>query len=334
MYYMLTNDYLLAIETRGLRRDFGPIRAVENLSLHVPRGSIYGFLGPNGAGKTTTIRMLLGLMRPDQGEIRLFGTLVTRASQRAALCRIGAMVETPSLYPHLTGYENLRITQELLDLDRSGIDQVLRIVRMERDARRLVGTYSHGMRQRLGLALALLPDPELLMSWDEPTDGLDPAGIHEMRDLVRGFPVEHGITVFLSSHLLAEVEQMASHVGIIGRGLLIFEGALSHLQSRQRKRVLIEVDRPSEACAALRGEGWTVEVVDGASGAPTLTVDLSDRADIAHAATLLLGLGLRLYELHEVKPSLEELFLDLTSGANLASPSPEAPAVALTGAGQ
>jgi ABC-2 type transport system ATP-binding protein len=311
-----------AIETTGLSRHFGDIHAVDDLCLHVPRGSVYAFLGPNGAGKTTTIRMLLGLAHPDRGEIRLFGQRLTRANRRALLRRIGAMVETPSLYPHLTGRENLEVTRGLLALNRSSIERALRIVRLERDSNRLVGTYSHGMRQRLGLALALLAQPELLIL-DEPTDGLDPAGIHEMRDLIRGFAAEHGLTVFLSSHLLGEVEQIASHVGIIGRGRQLFEGPLCDLQRRQRARVVVEVDRASIARSLLREAGWTVEHLDESADQPSLTVDLQERVDIARAANLIVGAGLNLYQLRTVRPVLEDLFLDLTSGANLASQDDE-----------
>jgi ABC-2 type transport system ATP-binding protein len=224
------------------------------------------------------------------------------------------MVEAPALYPHLTGHENLRVTQGLLALNRSSIPRVLEIVRLERDAHRLVQTYSQGMRQRLGIALALLADPELLIL-DEPTNGLDPAGIHEVRDLIRGFSVEHGITVFLSSHLLAEVEQLAGQVGIIGRGRLLFEGTIDDLQKRQRARVVIEVDRPSIASSLLQQAGWTVESV----GERELTAELSERGDVARAAAALIGAGLCLYQLRTVRPSLEDLFLDLTSHANLGS---------------
>src|SRR5579859_1362897 len=308
-----------AIETTGLSRQFGDVHAVDDVSLHVPRGSVYAFLGPNGAGKTTTIRMLLGLTHPDRGEIRLFGQPLTRANRRASLRRIGAMVETPSLYPHLTGRENLEITLGLLALPQSNVQRVLRIVRLETDAHRLVANYSHGMRQRLGLALSLLAEPELLVL-DEPTNGLDPAGIHEMRDLIRGFPAEHGITVFLSSHLLAEVEQLASHVGILGRGRQLFEGTLDDLERRQRARVVVEVDRPSIACGLLRAAGWTVEQVCEPGDVPSVTVDINKPADVARAANVLVGAGLSLYQLRTVHPVLEDLFLDLTSGANLSSP--------------
>jgi ABC-2 type transport system ATP-binding protein len=312
-----------AIETTGLSLDFGDIRAVDELSLHVPRGSVYAFLGPNGAGKTTTIRMLLGLTHPDRGAIHLFGQPLTRTNRRASLRRIGAMVETPSLYPHLTGRENLEVTRGLLALPQSNVERVLQIVHLETDSYRLVSNYSHGMRQRLGLALSLLAEPELLVL-DEPTDGLDPAGIHEMRDLIRGFPAEHGITVFLSSHLLAEVEQIASHVGIIGRGRQLFEGTLDELQSRQRARVVVEVDQPSIACALLRDAGWTVEQVDEPADLSGLMVNLQERADVARAANLLISAGLSLYQLRTVRPILEDLFLDMTRGANLSSSDAEA----------
>ncbi len=306
-----------AIETSGLTRHFRNVRAVDDLSLQVPQGSVYGFLGPNGAGKTTTIRLLLGLTRPDRGDVRVLGEPMTRTNRRILLRHIGALVETPSLYPHLTGVENLQVTQGLLALPRATIERALRIVRLERDAHRLVGTYSQGMRQRLGLALALLAEPELLIL-DEPTNGLDPAGIYEVRDLIRGFPADHGITVFLSSHLLAEVEQVASHVGIIGRGRLLFEGALGELRDHRRERTIVEVDRPAAACAVLRQAGWTIERVDE----PAVMVDLPERADRARAVTALVAAGINLYQFRTERPSLEDLFLDLTSGANLGAPAP------------
>jgi lantibiotic transport system ATP-binding protein len=303
-----------AIATAALTRCFGDVHAVDNLSLHVPRGSIYAFLGPNGAGKTTTIRMLLGLTRPDHGNIHVFGTPLTRATRQACLRRIGALGETPSVYPHLTGRENLQVTQRLLGLDRANIERVLRIVGLEGAAHRLVQTYSLGMRQRLGIAVALLASPELLIL-DEPTNGLDPAGIHEMRDLIRSFPAAHGVTVFLSSHLLAEVEQLASHVGIVGHGRLLFEGTLGDLQRREHDRVTIEVDHPQVAVSVLRQAGWNVEGVN----ASCVTANLPTRADLARAATALVGAGLSLYQLRTERSSLEELFLALTGEADRAT---------------
>jgi ABC-type multidrug transport system ATPase subunit len=192
------------IETNDLTRRFGSVKAVDGVSLRVPPGSIYGFLGPNGAGKTTTIRMLLGLIRPNAGEVSLFGRSLSE--QRLELLRrVGSLVESPSLYPHLTGWENLELIRRMVGGKPSEIEHALAVVRMEDAAHRLVREYSLGMRQRLGLAVALYGQPELLIL-DEPTNGLDPAGIHEMRELICSLPHE-GLTVFLSSHLLSEVDQ-------------------------------------------------------------------------------------------------------------------------------
>src|ERR1051325_9454199 len=213
------------IETRGLTRRFGAQLAVDTLNLSVPAAGVYGFLGPNGAGKTTAIRMLLGLIRPTAGEVCLFGQSLN-GNQRSVLRRVGALVEAPSLYPHLTGRENLEVTRRLLGSDRNLVEVALATVKLTKDADRRVREYSLGMRQRLGLALALLNKPQLLIL-DEPTNGLDPAGIHEMRDLIRRFPAEFGVTVFLSSHLLSEVEQIASDIGIIHEGRLLFQDRTS-----------------------------------------------------------------------------------------------------------
>jgi ABC-2 type transport system ATP-binding protein len=221
-----------AIETDALTRRFGARTVVADLELRVPEGGIYGFLGLNGAGKTTTIRMLLGLIRPDSGAVEIFG----RPFKQEVLARIGSLVEMPSLYAHLTGRENLEVTRRMVAAPKAAIDRVLELVGLAGDANRLVREYSLGMRQRLGLALALLNSPDLLIL-DEPTNGLDPAGIHEMRDLIRGLPAEHGVTVFLSSHLLAEVEQIAGFIGIIHEGRMVFQGSLDALRASQTSRL-------------------------------------------------------------------------------------------------
>ena len=222
-----------AIETHELTRRFGDHTAVDCAELRVPQGGIYGFLGLNGAGKTTTIRLILGLIRADAGSVHVFG----EPFAREALRRIGALVEVPSLYSHLTGRENLEVTRRQLGASRSSIDRSLSIVGLERDANRLVREYSLGMKQRLGLALALLTSPDLLIL-DEPTNGLDPAGIHEMRELLRRMPAEYGVTVFLSSHLLSEVEQIAGSVGIIHEGRMVFQGSIGELRARHREESL------------------------------------------------------------------------------------------------
>ncbi|MBN1659800.1 MAG: ATP-binding cassette domain-containing protein, partial [Anaerolineae bacterium] len=195
--------------------------AVAGVNLQVPARSVYGFLGPNGAGKTTTIRLLLGLLRPHAGEVHLFEEPLRR-HRRTLLRRVGALVESPSLYPNLTGRENLEVTRRLVDATPAQAERVLHIVHLAGVAHHRVSGYSSGMRQRLGLALALLADPELIVL-DEPTNGLDPAGMQEIRALLRALPEEYGVTVFLSSHLLAEVEQVATHIGIIQDGRLRFQ---------------------------------------------------------------------------------------------------------------
>jgi len=306
------------ITTFHVTRRFGDIRAVEGLSLSVPRKSVYAFLGPNGAGKTTTIRMLLGLTRPDSGEVRIFGELMNRTNRLALLRRIGSMVEGPSLYPHLTAYENLQVTQRLISLSPSEIDRVLQITSLERDARRLVKTYSQGMRQRLGLALALLAKPDLLIL-DEPTNGLDPAGMIEMRELIRRLPDEYGVTVFLSSHLLGEVEQIATHIGIIGRGQLLFEGTLEAFQQRSGNRVAIETDRLAAAVEILRQGGWHAVSL----GDSVLRIEFPNYESVASAVAMLVASGAKIYQVRREQPSLENLFLDLTKESSLGSHTQE-----------
>lgn len=297
-------DY--AIETMSLTRRFGDITAVDKLDLHVPRGSIYGFLGPNGSGKTTTIRMLIGLIHADGGNVEIFN-LQLKKQRLAALEQIGALVELPSLYPHLTGWENLELTRRLVNVNPSHIHRVLAIVDLTADARRLVRGYSLGMRQRLALALALLREPKLLIL-DEPTNGLDPAGIHEMRKLIRSLPTEHGITVFISSHLLSEIEQMATDVGIIHSGKLLFQGSLSELQAQQLEQIVVETNRPDDAMQILQAAGWDVtSEQDG-----HLVVAGHSRAKAAQINAMLVNAELDVFALHHIRPSLEEMFLNFT----------------------
>src|SRR5215472_9516228 len=226
-------------------KSYGSTPAVKGLSLRVPPKSIFGFLGPNGAGKSTTIRMMLGLQRPDRGNIRLFGKPLD-ADRLDALARVGSLVESPSLYLHLTGRENLEVHRRLLNAPADVIDEVLETVGLAQAADRPVRGYSSGMKQRLGLAQALLGRPELLIL-DEPTNELDPAGIHEVRSLVRSLPKRRGVTVFLSSHLLSEVEQVATHLAIISQGRLMFEGTRQELQRRSQQLIVVEVDQPERA---------------------------------------------------------------------------------------
>jgi ABC-type multidrug transport system ATPase subunit len=295
-----------AITTWNLIRRFGDLTAVDALGLQVPRGSVYGFLGPNGAGKTTTIRMLLGLIRPHDGEVRLFDEVLFQ-NRMALLRRVGALVESPSLYPNLTGRENLEVTRRLIGARNEQVNRGLRIVRLEEAADRRVQHYSTGMRQRLGLALALLAEPELLIL-DEPTNGLDPAGIHEMRDLVVRLPREHGITVFLSSHLLNEVEQVATHIGIIHKGRMLFQGTRDGLQSQLGEHVSLGVNQPEEAQRLLSQEGWTVK--DDGDG--RLLVTVSGRSEASKINAQLVRGGVSVFHLSLERLSLEKVFLQLT----------------------
>jgi len=294
------------IETHGLTRRFGKQLAVDDVSLVVPEAGVYGFLGPNGAGKTTAIRMLLGLCRPNAGEVHLFG-LPLAANRLSLLRRVGALVESPSLYPHLTGRENLEVTRRVLGAQRELIDTALRSTKLTQDANRRVREYSLGMRQRLGLALALLTKPELLIL-DEPTNGLDPAGIHEMRDMIRSLPAEFGVTVFLSSHLLSEVEQIASHIGIIHEGRLLFQGTLSELQADQQVQLTLGVNEADQAMDTLTAAGWSVQ--RRADGLLSVSAKTSDEA--VRINKLLVEQGIEVFHLSLVRASLEDIFLTLT----------------------
>ncbi|HEX2864842.1 MAG TPA: ATP-binding cassette domain-containing protein [Deinococcales bacterium] len=288
----------------GLEKRYGPKHAVRNVNLSVHRGEVYGFLGPNGAGKTTTIRALLGLIRPTAGRVTLFGE--PRNPRSAA--RVGALVESPSAYAHLTARENLEVTRRMIAAPRAQIPEMLDLVGLSADADRPVRGFSLGMKGRLGLALALLGKPELLIL-DEPTNGLDPAGIREVRDLIRTLP-ERGVTVMVSSHLLAEVELMATHVGIINAGATVFEGPLEALRAHAVPRLTIAAEPVAEARAVLSRLGLKASLTpDGLLELPAAGVDA------ARLNAALVQAGIRVSRLEPGRASLEELFLDLTEHA-------------------
>jgi len=295
------------IETEGLTRRFGRLSAVDNLDLSVPQGSVYGFLGPNGAGKTTTIRMLLGLIRPTAGCVRLFGSPL-QGNETTVLAKTGSLVEAPAIYPHLTGRENLEVIRRLRTATSAQVSHALAMVGLESAADRRAGAYSLGMIQRLGLAAALMTLPQLLIL-DEPTNGLDPAGIHEVRELIRRLPREYGMTVFVSSHLLGEVEQTATHIGIIQAGQLIFQGTPDGLRQRYQDHITVKVDQPEAAQQALRLAGWQV----AHNGNHTLRVVANGEADASLLASQLVGSGYSVYHVALEQPSLEDIFLQLTA---------------------
>lgn len=291
----------LAIQSKDLTHHFGTVHAVDGVDLSIRAETITAFLGPNGAGKTTTIRMLLGLIRPTAGTCEVLGH---PAGHPLALAQVGALVESPSLYDHLTGLENLEITRLMRNAPRSDVDRVLTLVDMKRDARRPVRDYSLGMRQRMAVALALMGEPRLLIL-DEPSNGLDPIGIQEMRELIRSLPRATGATVFLSSHILAEVEQVAMDVVVIHRGRLRYQGAMSEFGMAGPSLVTARVDDPLRAKAKLATLGFAVQ-----AGDECLRIEASP-TDVPRIASGLVEEGLSVFELVPHRVNLEARFLAL-----------------------
>jgi lantibiotic transport system ATP-binding protein len=287
-------------------KSYGSNPAVKGLSLTVPPRSVYGFLGPNGAGKSTTIRMILGLQRPDRGSIFLFDEQLG-ADRTRLLARTGSLVEAPSLYLHLTGRENVEVHRRLLDAPVRAISEALDTVGLSGAADRAVRGYSSGMKQRLGLAQALLGSPELLLL-DEPTNGLDPAGIHEVRALIRELPERRGVTIFLSSHLLAEVEQVATHLAIISAGEAKFEGTAAELQLRSRPAIVAEVDDPERAARVLRQLEVVVSIEPG-----RVVIPMGGELSPAELNAALVRAGIAVSEFARRHSTLEDAFLDLTT---------------------
>ncbi len=298
------------VETTGLTKRFGDRLAVEGADLRVPSGSAFGFLGPNGAGKTTMIRMLLGLTAATSGRMRLLGRPVP-AERAAALTRVGAIVEEPSFHGHLTGRENLAIAAACRAPEaHARIDPALERMGLLDRAHDRVRTYSMGMRQRLGIARCLLADPVLLIL-DEPTNGLDPAGILEFRAFVHDF-VADGRTVFLSSHLLDEVEKICDTVAIVDRGRILTQGPIADVSASARPRLLIACDDRAAAAALLAADPAVARVQPADDG---LRVELVDRDDAAVAGInrLLVEASIAVHRLEPARISLEERFLEVTT---------------------
>ena len=295
------------IETKALCKQYGPHTAVDHVELHVPQGCVYGFIGPNGAGKSTTMKMLLGLIHPTAGRVRLLGQELTEKSRLPLLRQTGSLIESPAGYLHLTAQENLEIVADLKGVPHKDIGRVLDIVHLTQDRNRRVGQYSLGMKQRLGIAMALLGSPKLLIL-DEPTNGLDPAGIQEMRTLIRNMPAATGATVLISSHLLGEMEQMVEQVGIIDHGHILFEGPLSELQRHSRGNVTLRLLDPAKAAPILRANGLTVH-----SDSCVVTLPPLQDALLADLVQKLAACGAGVVELTPHTKTLEEIFLSLTS---------------------
>ena len=293
------------IETHDLCKSYNGRTVVDHLNLTVPQGCVYGFLGPNGAGKSTSMKMLLGLVHPTGGSVELLGHTMNETNRIPLLRQTGSLIESPSGYLHLTARENLAIVADLKGVAHKDIDRVLEIVHLTADANRKVGQYSLGMKQRLGIAMALLGSPKLLIL-DEPTNGLDPAGIQEMRALIQDMPAATGATVLISSHLLGEMEQMVEQVGIIDHGHMLFEGKLAELQRHSRGSVTLRLLDPAKAAPILRAHGIAAD--GGCVTLPPLRDDL-----LAALVQQLAMNGAGVVELTPHTKTLEEIFLSLTA---------------------
>lgn len=300
----------LAIETHGLTKAFGEQKAVAGISLSVPKGSVFGFLGPNGSGKTTTIRMLLGLAEASSGEIKLLNHQISKQLQDA-LPKVGALVEGPAFYPYMSGRNNL-FRMDSADRNSNSatraqrVDAALERVGLTNAANKKVHAYSLGMKQRLGLANALLKPRELLIL-DEPTNGLDPQGTREVRNLIRSLAAE-GITIFVSSHLLTEIEQLCDHVAVMSAGNILAQGSLEELRSHGQSRLILKVDKKGQAQEVLKLQGLKKIKSVG----DTLVSPVSADVNVSKINEALVKKKIQVSEIRVEHPSLEEYFVDLT----------------------
>ena len=297
------------IETNGLCKCYGKTMCVQDLNLQLPEGAIYGFLGPNGAGKSTTLKMILGLARPTSGGVTLFGQPLSSQNRMHLLRDIGALIESPAYYGHLTAEENLEIIRQLRGLPRDNIHEVLSIVRLADQKNKRVSQFSLGMKQRLGLAEALLSYPKLLIL-DEPTNGLDPAGIQEMRELIRTLPARYGMTVLVSSHLLSEIDQLATQIGVIVAGKLVFQDSLKTLHARGEHHLALRTTDNPRCRAMLLRRGISAEQAEGFLLLPPLA-----DADTVAMTQALQAEQIGIVRLEERQKTLEDIFLELTGQA-------------------
>lgn len=295
------------IETAGLCHSYTKgVATLTNINLTVERGQVYGFLGPNGSGKTTTLSLLLGLLPVQRGTIHIFGKEL-HSHRVGILQKLGSLVEAPSLYSHLTAKENLQVYRDLYGVSNDRIDAVLKTVGLGDVPKKTVKKFSLGMKQRLSIALALLPNPELLIL-DEPTNGLDPNGIIELRELIKKLNREEGITILVSSHILAEVEKMVTHLGIISKGQMIFQGTLPELHQLQESQSVIQLhtsdnERTSRILCEYQPE-WLPEM---------LWVRVQDHRQVATITRMLVKNDLDVFLLQPKANDLEQIFMDLTT---------------------
>jgi ABC-2 type transport system ATP-binding protein len=279
------------------------------LELKVPKGSIYGFLGPNGSGKSTTIRLILGLLKKKSGKVSLFGEIFDKKTRLKSLGKIGALIENPSLYDHLNALDNLRIAANYRqNISPERIDEVLEIVKLTYAKNKKIKAYSLGMKQRLGLAISLLSNPELIIL-DEPTNGLDPKGIIEMRELIKNLNERFGTTIFISSHLLSEIERTCTHVGIISNGKMLFQDTVKALKESKGKKIMVdfEVDKFIDAMIILDVLGKeNTSLTDD-----FIQIEVDDKKEISKIIDALRAENIEVYQV-SIKNNLEELFLSLT----------------------
>ena len=294
----------MIIATENLSKEYDGVYRVQDLDIRVKEGDIYGFLGPNGAGKSTTMKMLLGLVKPTSGTIEIMGKLFNEKNRKGILQSVGSLIEAPSYYGHLTGHENMELIRRLLDLPQKNIDEAIHIVRLENQMNKKVKNYSLGMKQRLGIAMALAREPKLLIL-DEPTNGLDPAGIEEMRGLIKTLPSKYGMTVMISSHILSEIDQMATVIGIINQGSLIFQERMSVLDEQRKPQIILKTS-DDETAYRLLVKLNPQRTLDG--------LQLGALTDEQTGAVVreLCSNNLSVYRVEEHRESLEDIFLTLT----------------------
>lgn len=298
----------VVVKTTHLNFSFrNGIKTLDDVNLEVPQGSIYGFLGPNGAGKTTTLRLLLGLLKNQDGKLELFGQQFS-GHRLDILRRLGSLIEQPSLYLHLTAKENLEIYQLVYKTGKKRVDEVLDLVGLAQTGRKKARQFSLGMRQRLAIAIALLNQPELLIL-DEPTNGLDPNGIIETRELIKKLNKEYNTTVIVSSHILNEVEKMATHLGIIHKGRMLFQGPLQELQQMKTRQSMLEIETNDNARAiTILSPQYAVQEKEN-----LLLLPYGNKQQTAGITQLLVREGLDVYAIHPRQSDLEQLFIEITS---------------------
>lgn len=298
-----------AIETEKLTHWFSKNETVlDQLDIQVPKGSIYGFLGPNGAGKTTTIRLVLGLLKKQAGKISILGKSFDQ-SRIEILKQIGSLIETPSLYGHLTARGNLKVLQQIYQCPEARIEKVLGQVGLSDTGKKKASQFSLGMKQRLSIAIALLHQPSLLIL-DEPTNGLDPNGILEMRELLRKINQEEKITVFISSHLLSEIEKLVTHLGIINKGKLVFQGTLNELMQKQEQSSFIRIGTTNNAKAIQIAQRENIPVCIDQN---KLSLQLLSNEKISFLNRKMIEAGIDVYEISSAKNDLESIFMNLTN---------------------